>query len=93
MICSANQLTGFYMMGTLAVKGIIYLPEGSDYVNQNHDVTNTEIENILRERGVVAEGEFETNRYDAELEEFFSYVVQNEGLCYPPQLERSRKKF
>ena len=23
-ICSANQLTGFYMMGTLAVKGLIF---------------------------------------------------------------------
>ena len=25
LICRANQLTGFYTMGTLAVKGLIYV--------------------------------------------------------------------
>ena len=38
---------------------LFYLPEESGYVNQKHDVTNAEIENILRERDVVAEGELE----------------------------------
>ena len=29
MICSANQLTGFYMMGTLVVKGLSKLQKGN----------------------------------------------------------------
>ena len=64
---------------------LFYLPEESGYANQKHDVTNTEIENILRERDVVVEGELETNRCDVDLEEFFNYVVQNEGLSHPPR--------
>ena len=71
---------------------LFYLPEDSGYVNQKHDVTNTEIENILRERDVVAEEELETNRCDVELEEFFSYVVQNEGLSHPPRSWREAKR-
>ena len=39
---------------------LFYLLEDSGYVNQEHDVTNTEIENILRERDVMAERELET---------------------------------
>ena len=61
------------------------------YVKQKHDVTNTEIEDILRERDVVVEGELETSRCDVDLEEFFNYVVQNENLS--TKLERSKKKF
>ena len=64
---------------------LFYLPEESGYANQKHDVTNTEIENILRERNVAVEGELETNRCDVDLEEFFNYVVQNEGLSHPPR--------
>ena len=64
---------------------LFYLLEDSGYVNQKHDVTNAEIENILRERDVVAAGELETNECNVELEEFFSYVVQNEGLSHPPR--------
>ena len=62
---------------------LFYSPEDSGYVNQKHDVTNTEIESILQERDVVAERQLETNRCDVELEEFFSYVVENEGLSHP----------
>ena len=71
---------------------LFYLPEESGYVNQKHDVTNTEIENILRERDAVAEGKLEANRCDVELEEFFSYVVQNEGLSHPPRSWREAKR-
>ena len=71
---------------------LFYLPEDSGYVNQKHDVTNTEIENILRERDVVAEGELETNRCDVELEECFSYVAQNEGLAHHPRCWREAKR-
>ena len=39
---------------------LFYLLEDSGYVNQEQDVTNTEIENILRERDVMAERELET---------------------------------
>ena len=39
----------------------------------------------LRERNVAVEGELETNRCDVDLEEFFNYVVQNEGLSHPPR--------
>ena len=31
-ICSANQLTGFYMMGTLAIKGLRVLIYIRDYI-------------------------------------------------------------
>ena len=71
---------------------LFYLPEESGYFNQKHDITNTEIENILRERDVVAEGKLEANRCDVELEEFFSYVVQNEGLSHPPRSWREAKR-
>ena len=64
---------------------LFYLPEDGGYVNQEHDFTNAEIENIFGERDVVAEGELETNRCDVELEELFSYVVQNEGLSHSPR--------
>ena len=64
---------------------LFYLPGDSGYVNQKHDVTNTEIESILQKRDAVADGELETNRCDVELEEFFSYVVQNEGLSHLPR--------
>ena len=50
-----------------------FLPEDSGYVNLKHD---SEIENILRERDIVAEGEFETNRCDVGLQQFFSYVLE-----------------
>ena len=65
--------------------GLFYETEDSGYVNQKHDVTNTEIETILRERDVAAEGELENNRCDVELNEFFSYFVQNQGLSHPPR--------
>ena len=72
---------------------LFYLPEDSGYVNQKHDFTNTEIGNILQERDVLAEGKLnETNRCNVELEEFFSYVVQNEGLSHPPRSWREAKR-
>ena len=71
---------------------LFYLPEDSGYVNQKHDVTNTEIESILPKRDVVVNGELETNRCDVELEEFFSHAVQNEGLSHPPQSWREAKR-
>ena len=70
---------------------MFYLPEDSGYVNQKHDVTNTEIENILQEGDGVAEGKLKTNRCYVQLEEFFSYVVQNEGLSHPPRRWREAK--
>ena len=70
---------------------LFYLPEDSGYVKQKQDVTNTETENILWERDVVAEGELETNRCSVELEEFFSYIVQNEGLSPSAQSWREAK--
>ena len=70
---------------------LFYLPEDSGYVNQKYDVTNAEIEKILRERDVVAEGELETNRCNVELEEFSSYVIQNESLSHPPRSWREAK--
>ena len=48
------------MILLLASHVLFYLLEDSGYVNQEHDVTNTEIENILRERDVMAERELET---------------------------------
>ena len=71
---------------------LFYLPEDSSYVNQKHDVTNVKVENIVRERDVAVEGELETNRSDVELEEFFSYFVQNEGLSHPPRSWREAKR-
>ena len=71
---------------------LFYLQEESGYANQKHDVTNTETENILRERDVVVEGELETNRCDVDLEEFFNYVVQNEGLSHLPRSWREAKR-
>ena len=46
----------------------------------------------MRERDVMTEGKLETNRWDVELKEFFSYVVQNEGLSHPPQSWRRAKR-
>ena len=40
----------------------------------------------------MVEGELETNRCDVDLEEFFNYVVQNEGLSHPPQSWREAKR-
>ena len=71
---------------------LFYLPEDSSYLNQKYDVTNVKVENIVRERDVAAEGEPETNRSDVELEEFFSYVVQNEGLSHPARSWREAKR-
>ena len=71
---------------------LFYLPEDSGYANQKQDVTNTGTENILWEPDVVTEGELETNRCDVKLEEFFSYVVQNEGLSHPPRSWREAKR-
>ena len=39
----------------------------------------------------MAEGELETNRCDAELEEFSSYVIQNESLSHLPRSWREAK--
>ena len=66
-----------------------FLPEDSGYVNLKHD---SEIENMLRERDIVAEGEFETNRCDVGLQQFFSYVLENEGLSHPPRSWREAKR-
>ena len=68
------------------------LLDDSGYANRKNDVTNTEIENILQERDVVTEWKLETNRCDVELEQFFSYVVQNKGLSHPPRSWREAKR-
>ena len=81
---------------TYSVPGILdvsfYLPEESGYANQKYDVTNTEIEDILPEWDVAVEGELETTRCDVDLEEFFNYIVQNEGLSHPPWSWRKAKR-
>ena len=70
-----------------------YLPKDSVYVNQGYsNVPNTEIENILQRRNVLAEEKLETNRCDVELEEFLSDAVQNEGLSHPPQSWREAQR-
>ena len=70
-----------------------YLPKDSGYVNQGYsNVPNTEIENILQRRDVLAEEKLETNRCDVELEEFLSDAVQNEGLSHPPQSWREAQR-
>ena len=71
---------------------LFYLPEESGYANQKYDVTNTEIEDVLREWDVAVEGELETARCDVDLEEFFNYIVQNEGLSHPPWSWRKAKR-
>ena len=43
---------------------LYYLPEGSGFFNQQHEVTMAEIENILHGRDIVAEGENEIYRCD-----------------------------
>ena len=63
---------------------MFYLPQDIGYVNRKYDVTNIEFENILREQDVVGEGELETNRCDAELEEFC--------LSHPPRVWREAKR-
>ena len=52
--------------------------------NQRHDVTADEIENVLRHRNIVREGETEVHKCDTDLKDFFEYVVQSESLSHPP---------
>ena len=70
---------------------LFYLLEESGYANQKHEVTHTEIGNILRERDVMVEGELETNRCDIDSEKIFNYVVRS--ISPSTKLERSKKKF
>ena len=63
---------------------LFYLPEASGFSNQRHDVTADEIENVLRYRDIVREGETEVHKSDTDLKEFFEYVVESEGLSHPP---------
>ena len=63
---------------------LFYLPKESGYSTQRHDVTADKIENILRHRNIVREGEAKVCKCDTELKEFFEYVVQSEGLSHPP---------
>ena len=39
----------------------------------------------------MAQGQLETNKCDVDLEEFLSYVVQNEGLSHPPESSKEAK--
>ena len=64
---------------------LFYLPKESGYSNQRHDVTTDEIENVLRHRDIVREGETKVYKYDTDLKEFFEYAVQSEGLSHPPE--------
>ena len=74
---------------------LLCLLEDSGYVNQNHDVTKTDTENILPEQNGMSGRELETNRFDVDLDELFSCVIENEGLshAHSTKLERSRNKF
>ena len=40
----------------------------------------------------MAEEELETNGCEVELDKFFSYVVQNEGMSHPPRSWREAKR-
>ena len=57
---------------------LLCLLEDSGYVNQNHDVTKTDTENILPEQNGMSGRELETNRFDVDLDELFSCVIENE---------------
>ena len=63
---------------------LFYFPEESGFSNQRHDVTADEIEDVLRYRNIIMEGETEVQKCDTDLKEFFEYVVQSEGLSHPP---------
>ena len=64
---------------------LLCLLEDSGYVNQNHDVTKTDTENILPEQNDMSGRELETNRFDVDLDELFSCVIENEGLSHAPR--------
>ena len=42
------------------------------------------IENALRHRDIVREGETKVYKCDTDLKEFFEYVVQSESISHPP---------
>ena len=48
MICRANQLTGFYMMGTLAVKGLISGTYFDSSVLVDDKQTELDVYNLIR---------------------------------------------
>ena len=57
LICSENQLTGFYMMGTLAVKGLSNL-DNSEAVAQSYSAKNVKNFTKLIEKHLCAGGSF-----------------------------------
>ena len=71
---------------------LFYLPKESGFSNQRHDVTADEIENVLRYRAIVREGETEVHKSDTDLKEVFEYVVESEGLPHPPESWNKAKK-
>ena len=60
-----------------------YLPEESSFSNHQHHVTADEIENVLRYRDILREGETEVHKCDTDLKEFLEYFAQSEGLSHP----------
>ena len=63
---------------------LYFIPEKFGYLDCGKAITNSDINRLTQQRDIFREGHLILSENDAELQDYFEYVIRNERLVYPP---------